>query len=55
VNWKFWKKKPEDVIPNPRDRRRHKEYFETAQRNTLLVLQFFVFATALLILLAVSQ
>lgn len=53
MNWKFWKRKPVHVIPNPRDRRIRKDYIELAQRNTLHTLQIFVFMLALLILAAV--
>lgn len=54
MNWQFWKRKPKDVIPNPRDSKRKKDAFEVAQKNVLLTAQFLCFTLAILILLQVS-
>lgn len=50
----WWKRKPKDVIPNPRDKRKKAEAFEEVERGVLHTLQFFVFMLALLLLAAVS-
>lgn len=52
MNW--WKRKPKDVIPNPRDKRKRAAAFEEVERGVLYTLQFFVFMVALLLLAAVS-
>lgn len=49
----WWKRKPRDVIPNPRDKHKRDE-LEQAQRNFLVSTQFLVFALALLLLAEVS-
>lgn len=49
----WWKRKPRDVIPNPRDKRKRDD-LEQAQRNFLVSTQFLVFALALLLLAEVS-
>jgi hypothetical protein len=49
------RRKPRDIVPNPRDkRRRYWDEMEEAQRNLLHALQFLVFALAFLILVRVS-
>lgn len=53
MNW--FKRKPKEAIPNPRDRRRRVEYFDQVQTKVLLTTQFLVFSLAILILLVVSQ
>ncbi len=53
MNWRFWKK-PVDVIPNPRDRRKHIDRMESIQRDVLATLQFFVFMLLLMLALVVS-
>jgi hypothetical protein len=52
VSW--WKRKPKDVIPNPRDNKKRRDIEEAALRTILRTSQFFVFAMAFLILLWVT-
>lgn len=52
MNW--FKRKPRDVIPNPRDKRRRQDAYEAAQVNVLRTTQFLVFSLAIMLLLAVS-
>ena len=47
-------RRSKDVIPNPRDSKRRREKFETAQLNVLRTLQGLVFMLAILILAMVS-
>lgn len=54
MNWKFWQRKPEHVIPNPRDKRKKAGEIETVQRGILLTLQFYVFVMAIMLLVLVS-
>lgn len=57
MNWydRLLRRKPKDVIPNPRDnKRRRQAVFETIQREVLFTLQFLVFALAILILAQVG-
>lgn len=52
MNW--FKRKPKDVIPNPRDRRKHVDRMESIQRDVLATLQFFVFMLLLMLVIVVS-
>lgn len=54
MNWKFRQRKPEHVIPNPRDKRKKADNIDAVQRGILLTLQFLVFGMALLLLALVS-
>lgn len=54
MNWKFWQRKPKDVIPNPRDKRKKADDIDAVQRGILLTLQFYVFVMALALLVMVS-
>lgn len=50
----WFKRKPKDVIPNPRDNKRKKDYVEIVKLEVLHVAQFLAFALALLLLAQVS-
>lgn len=56
MNWydRLLRRKSPDVIPNPRDNKRKAERFDEVQRIVLHTLQFFCFAMAVLILLAMG-
>jgi hypothetical protein len=49
----WFKRKPKNVIPNPRGKKRV-DPFEHVQRDLLRSLQFLVFALAIVILIEVS-
>lgn len=49
------KRKPKDVIPNPREKKLRLDAIDAMGRQILHVAQFLCFALALLILAAVSQ
>lgn len=50
----LFRRKPRDVIPNPRSKIRRQEYFERTERAVLHVAIFFCFALAFMILAEVS-
>lgn len=50
---KWFKRKPRDVIPNPRDRKRRRDYMEVTYKGILHTAQFLCFALAFLILMEV--
>lgn len=56
MNWfdRLLRRKPEHVVPNPRDNKRKAARFDEVQRIVLHTLQFFCFAMAVLILLAMG-
>lgn len=56
MNWydRLLRRKPKDVIPNPRDKRKKADDIEAVQRGVLNGVQVFVFMLAILLLAAVS-
>ena len=50
----WFKKKPKDVVPNPRDKRKRRDEIEIMERGILLTAQFLTFGLALILLALVS-